>query len=60
MDKTQQTQLQNLQKSVSRLEKMVNTLLLRISALEKQNRSLKAKAHQQSLNISHLNGRIRE
>ncbi|TFG96537.1 hypothetical protein E4H12_10825 [Candidatus Thorarchaeota archaeon] len=55
MDKKEQLKFNALQVDVRRLQQVVGVLVRRITMLEKQNRSIKARAHQTGLDMATLN-----
>ena len=54
MNKTEQLAFMKLLKRCDRLENVLRSLVKRVTKLEGQNRSIKAKAHQAGLNAESL------
>jgi hypothetical protein len=59
MEKKELLEFNNLRKDVRRLEQVISLLLRRVNLLEKQNRTLKANAHQAGLNVAHIDRTMR-
>lgn len=60
MDKKELLEFNQMKAGVRRLEKIVGLLLRRVNVLEKQNRSIKAKAHQTGLDVAHINHTVKQ
>jgi hypothetical protein len=58
MDKKELFEFNTLRKDVRRLEQIISLLLRRVGVLEKQNRTLRAQAHQAGLNVANMDRTI--
>ncbi len=60
MDKKEQTQLQAALKSIAQLERMANSLAIRISSLERENAKLKSAVIKTKSDVATLDRKVRE